>query len=83
MSIQPTIADLMSYAVPRAFEPTAPSVRHDFVEHYANDSSSTAWLAEMRAMETEGELTPAQAEREPHEAVMDPNTPALLRKQAA
>jgi hypothetical protein len=31
--------------------------------------------------ETEGEITPAQTE--PHEAVMDMYTPALLRKQAA
>jgi hypothetical protein len=44
---------------------------------------TTAWLAEMRAMETEGEKTPAQDERAPDEFVMDPSTPALLRRQAA
>jgi hypothetical protein len=42
---------------------------------------TTAWLREQIAMESEGELTPAQAE--PHPVVMDENTPALLRKQAA
>lgn len=47
------------------------------------NENSTAWLAAAREWETEGERTPAQAEREPHEAVMDENTPALLRRQAA
>ena len=42
---------------------------------------TTAWLAAHREMETEGERTPAQVE--PHPVVMDENTPALLRKQAA
>lgn len=45
------------------------------------ESATAEWLAAMRAMETEGERTPAQSE--PHEAVMDESTPALLRKQAA
>lgn len=42
---------------------------------------TTAWLAEMREIETEGERTPAQTE--PHPVVMDEATPSLLRKQAA
>lgn len=29
-------------------------------EHFLNDSSTAEWLADMRAMETEGERTPAQ-----------------------
>jgi hypothetical protein len=29
-------------------------------EHFLNDSATTAWLAEMRAMAVEGERTPAQ-----------------------
>ena len=29
-------------------------------EHFLNDSANAAWLAEMRAMESEGERTPAQ-----------------------
>ncbi len=42
---------------------------------------TTAWLREQIAMEAEGERTPAQAE--PHEVVMDEQTPSLLRRQAA
>lgn len=45
---------------------------------------TTAWLREHIAMETEGERSPAQdPNREPDEFVMDPNTPSLLRRQAA
>lgn len=52
------------------------------ISHY-NDrgSAQSEWLAAAREWETEGERTPVQAE--PHETVMDENTPALLRKQAA
>ncbi len=42
---------------------------------------TTAWLREHIAMEAEGEISPAQSE--PHELVMDEQTPALLRRQAA
>lgn len=49
--------------------------------HYTCESSSTEWLAAMRELETEGERTPAQSD--PHPAVMDESTPALLRRQAA
>lgn len=48
--------------------------------HYVNDSATGEWLAAMREIESEGELTPAQ---EPHPVVMDASTPALLRRQAA
>lgn len=37
------------------------------------------WIREHIAMETEGSLTPAQAE--PHPVVMDESTPVFLRKQ--
>ena len=54
------------------------------ITHFYDDASNPAWIAEMRAMESEGELTPAQDPNcEPDELVMDPNTPALLRRQAA
>lgn len=56
------------------------------ITHYTGPKAATAnpaWLREMIAMETEGEITPAQSDREPHEVVMDESTPALLRKQAA
>lgn len=49
--------------------------------HYQGDSCSLEWLAAMRELETEGERTPVQTD--PHPAVMDESTPALLRKQAA
>lgn len=45
------------------------------------NANPTEWLREQIAMETEGERTPAQTS-EPHEVVMDENTPALLRRQA-
>jgi hypothetical protein len=51
------------------------------VTHYCNDSASADWLTAMREIETEGERSPAQTE--PHPAVMDEQTPALLRRQAA
>lgn len=44
------------------------------------NSNPTEWIREQIAMETEGQRSPAQSE--PHEVVMDENTPALLRKQA-
>ena len=47
------------------------------------NANPTEWIREQIAIETEGERTPAQHEREPHEVVMDENTPALLRRQAA
>lgn len=46
-----------------------------------NDDSNERFHA-LIDWETEGERTPAQTS-EPHEAVMDMYTPALLRKQAA
>ncbi len=42
---------------------------------------TTAWLREQIAMEAEGEISPAQSE--PHDVVLDEQTPALLRRQAA
>jgi hypothetical protein len=51
------------------------------ITHFHDDASNPAWIAEMLEIETEGERTPAQTD--PHPAVMDANTPALLRKQAA
>lgn len=51
------------------------------ITHFHDDASNPAWIAEMLKIETEGQITPAQSE--PHEVVMDENTPALLRKQAA
>lgn len=48
--------------------------------HYSNDSANAEWLQQMRKIETEGERSPAQAE--PHEFVMDPSTPALLRRSS-
>lgn len=54
------------------------------IMHYTGPKAANAnpaWIREMIAMETEGERTPAQTE--PHEAVMDMYTPALLRRQAA
>lgn len=54
------------------------------IDHYIGDASNPDWIRDQLAIETEGERTPAQdPNREPHEAVMDSNTPALLRKQAA
>lgn len=48
------------------------------------DDDKGAWLREHIAMETDGERTPAQdPDRAPDEFVMNPNTPALLRRQAA
>lgn len=47
------------------------------------NANPTEWIREQIAMETEGQRSPAQSDREPHEVVMDENTPALLRKQAA
>lgn len=41
---------------------------------------TTAWLAEMRAMESEGEVTPIQSA--PHDVVLDIFTPVFLRRQA-
>ena len=58
-----------------------PNTRIEVLTHYCNDSASAAWLTAMREMETEGERSPAQTD--PHPAVMDASTPALLRKQAA
>lgn len=52
-----------------------------YVTHFINDSSTSEWLAEMRAMETEGELSPAQCEPSPD--ALDIFKPAFLRKQAA
>jgi hypothetical protein len=49
--------------------------------HFLNDSSNAEWLAEMRAIETEGELSPAQSEPSPE--ALDIFKPAFLRKQAA
>lgn len=43
------------------------------VAHYTNGSANPAWLAEMRAMETEGACLPQHLELEPergHEIVM-------------
>jgi hypothetical protein len=57
------------------------STKIEPLRHYCNDSSNAAWLAEMRTIESEGSITPAQSS--PHEVVMDESTPALLRKQAA
>lgn len=51
------------------------------ITHYIDTAANPAWIREQLEMETEGELTPIQAE--PHEVVMDENTPALLRRQAA
>lgn len=60
------------------------------ISHYANQKirgksvgrcPTNEWLAVMRELETEGERTPAQTD--PHPAVMEQSTPALLRKQAA
>lgn len=56
-----------------------PNVSINVLTHYCNDSASVEWLAAMREMETEGEITPIQAE--PHPVVMDPYTPAFLRRQ--
>ena len=39
------------------------------------------WMAAHLEMETEGEITPIQAEP-PHEVVMDIFTPVFLRRQA-
>lgn len=47
------------------------------------DGDKSTWFHDLISWETEGEITPAQAEREPHDVVMDENTPALLRRQAA
>lgn len=47
-----------------------------------NDDSNLYFRA-LLEWETEGEITPAQSDREPHEVVMDERTPALLRRQAA
>jgi hypothetical protein len=52
------------------------------ITHFHDHASNPEWIREQIAMETEGEITPAQAS-EPHEVVMDEQTPALLRKQAA
>lgn len=49
--------------------------------HFVNDSSNAEWLAEMRAIATEGELSPAQSD--PSDDALDIFTPAFLRKQAA
>jgi hypothetical protein len=49
--------------------------------HFIDASSNPAWLAEMLAMETEGERTPAQSEPSPE--ALDIFKPAFLRKQAA
>lgn len=47
------------------------------------DSDKSQWFHDLLTWETEGEITPAQSDREPHEVVMDERTPALLRRQAA
>jgi hypothetical protein len=57
-----------------------PSTPIQPLTHYCGDSATGEWLAAMREMETEGERTPIQAE--PHAVVMDPYTPAFLRRQA-
>jgi hypothetical protein len=44
------------------------------------DGDKTQYFRDVLTWETEGERTPAQTE--PHEAVMDMYTPALLRRQA-
>jgi hypothetical protein len=44
------------------------------------DGDKSAWFHDLIEWEVEGERTPAQSE--PHEAVMDMYTPALLRRQA-
>lgn len=50
--------------------------------HYnLQGSALPEWLDAMREWESEGERSPAQTD--PHPAVMDESTPALLRKQAA
>lgn len=58
----------------------AADVHIEPLRHYCNDSASADWLAAMREIECEGERSPAQ---EPHAIVMDPSTPALLRRQAS
>jgi hypothetical protein len=45
------------------------------------DGDKSTWFHDLIEWEVDGERTPAQTE--PHEVVMDENTPALLRKQAA
>jgi hypothetical protein len=44
------------------------------------DGDKAQYFRDLITWETEGEITPAQTE--PHEAVMDMYTPALLRRQA-
>jgi hypothetical protein len=51
------------------------------IVHYINDSSSDQWRQEMRAMWSEGETSPVQAD--PPAEVFDVRTPMLLRRQAA
>ena len=45
------------------------------------DGDKTQYFRDLLSWECEGERSPAQSE--PHEVVMDSNTPALLRRQAA
>lgn len=48
------------------------------------DGNKSDWFHDLLSWETEGERTPAQdPDRAPDEFVMNPNTPALLRRQAA
>lgn len=48
------------------------------------DGDKTQYFRDVITWETEGERTPAQdPDREPDDFVMNPNTPALLRRQAA
>jgi hypothetical protein len=82
VNTRPTIAELMAFTVAPRFAPIIEdTVQIKPLMHYCNDSASAEWLAAMREIETEGEITPAQTD--PHPAVMDEQTPALLRKQAA
>lgn len=56
------------------------------ITHYHGDdqAANPEWIRDQLALETEGEITPAQdPSREPHDIVLDERTPALLRKQAA
>lgn len=65
MSATPSISEMMAEtakllaSMPMRFV-LVEEAEQLLLTHYSNDSSSTAWLAEMRSMESEGERTPAQ-----------------------